>query len=208
MKIYMTRHGQTVWNKEKRMQGRLDSGLTESGIENARLLGRHLKELRFEAIYSSPSGRTMKTAELLMGYTSAPVISDEELLEIHMGSWEGQKQMDVRKLYPDDFHAFWNSPHLYKPAEGERFEQVQERAMRMLDKVVKNHPEGNVLVVTHTVVIKTLLAALKEKPMEQLWDPPYLHDTCLSVIDCTEGKKRILLEADISHLPAEDLQFT
>ena len=204
----MTRYGQTVWNKEKRMQGRLDSDLTESGIENARLLGRQVKEVLFEAIYSSPSGRTMKTAELVRGHAPAPVIPDDDLLEINMGSWEGQKQTDVRKWFPDDFHAFWNAPHQYNPAEGERFGQVQERAMRLLDKVIKNHPEGNVLIVTHTVVIKTLLAALKKKPMEQLWDPPYLHDTCLSVIDCTEGEKRILLEADISHLPETDLQFT
>ncbi len=208
VKIYMTRHGQTVWNSEKRMQGRLNSDLTELGVTNARLLGRHLKDVTFEAIYTSPSGRTKKTAELVRGCATAPIIPDDDLLEIYMGSWEGQRQTDVEKLYPDDFYAFWNAPHLYKPSESESFGQVQERAIRLLDKVTMKHSEGNILLVTHTVVIKTLLASLKGKPMEQLWDPPYLHDTCLSMIEVTEGKKKILLEADISHLPTGDLQFT
>jgi probable phosphoglycerate mutase len=83
--LYITRHGETEWNKEKRMQGWLDSNLTESGIKNAVSLGERLKETEFTAIYSSPSGRTKATTSLIRGERDIPVIYDENLKEIKLG---------------------------------------------------------------------------------------------------------------------------
>lgn len=208
VKIYMTRHGQTEWNRERRLQGRLDSNLTTIGRENAKLLGEHLSKVPFDAIYASPSGRTMMTASLIKGNRPIRIFTDEDLQEIYMGSWEGQQQSDVEKQYADEFHAFWRAPHLYHPTERESFQQVQDRAVKMLKRVMTNHKNGNVLLVTHTVVIKTLLAYLKQIPMENLWDAPYIHDTCLSVIDIVNGQINILLEADMSHLQPDQYEFT
>ncbi|ASV68178.1 histidine phosphatase family protein [Cytobacillus kochii] len=208
VKIYMTRHGQTEWNRERRLQGRLDSDLTTIGSENAKLLGEHLSTVPFDAIYASPSGRTMMTASLIKGNRPIKVFTDEDLQEIYMGSWEGQQQSDVQKQYADEFHAFWRAPHLYHPTERESFQQVQDRAVKVLKRVMTNHKNGNVLLVTHTVVIKTLLAYMKQIPMENLWDAPYIHDTCLSVIEIVNGQKNILLEADMSHLQPDQYEFT
>lgn len=94
----MTRHGQTEWNRERRLQGRLDSDLTTIGSENAKLLGEHLSKVPFDAIYASPSGRTMMTASLIKGNRPIKVFTDEDLQEIYMGSWEGQQQSDVEKI--------------------------------------------------------------------------------------------------------------
>lgn len=65
--LYITRHGETEWNTEKRMQGWSDSNLTVKGGEHAALLGNRLKEVSFDAIYSSPSKRTELTAGLIKG---------------------------------------------------------------------------------------------------------------------------------------------
>lgn len=65
--LYITRHGETEWNCEERMQGWLDSNLTEKGENNARLLGQRLENTNFAAIFSSPSGRTKATANLIRG---------------------------------------------------------------------------------------------------------------------------------------------
>lgn len=208
MKIYLTRHGQTEWNIERRLQGRLDSDLSTLGNENARLLGTHLSDVAFDAIYASPSGRTIKTANLIKGNQQVKIVPDADLQEIYMGNWEGQQQSEVEKQYPDEFTAFWCAPHLYHPTERESFQEVQDRAVKVLERVIKKHTNGNVLLVTHTVVIKTLLAHIKELPLEKLWDPPYIHDTCLSVIEITGGKKHIMLEADMSHLQPDQYEFT
>lgn len=208
MKIYLTRHGQTEWNIERRLQGRLDSDLSTLGNENARLLGMHLSDVAFDAIYASPSGRTIKTANLIKGNQQVEIVPDADLQEVYMGNWEGQQQSEVEKQYPDEFAAFWRAPHLYHPTERESFQEVQDRAVKVLERVIKKHTNGNVLLVTHTVVIKTLLAHIKEIPLEKLWDPPYIHDTCLSVIEITGGKKHIMLEADMSHLQPDQYEFT
>jgi broad specificity phosphatase PhoE len=75
IKLYITRHGETIWNTEKRMQGWLDSNLTENGKKNAEALGERLKDIEFEAIYSSPSQRTKTTTELVKGDRAIPSYS-------------------------------------------------------------------------------------------------------------------------------------
>ncbi len=86
--LYITRHGETKWNTEKRMQGWSDSSLTENGVKNAILLGNRLKDIEFDAIHTSPSQRTIITANLIKGDRKIPLIPDDQLKEINMGIWE------------------------------------------------------------------------------------------------------------------------
>ena len=71
--VYVTRHGETEWNVEKRMQGRKNSALTENGMLQAKQLGDRMKDLPIDAIYSSPSERTLHTAELIKGERDVPI---------------------------------------------------------------------------------------------------------------------------------------
>ncbi|MEH7885670.1 histidine phosphatase family protein [Bacillus sp. JJ1609] len=198
LKLYITRHGETVWNVEKRLQGWKDSSLTESGVQNAIALGQALKTTVFESVYSSPSERTVHTAKLIMGDQEIPFHLEQKLREIHMGNWEGRTHAEVAELDTDSFHSFWNTPHLYIAEKGESFLEVQHRVVEAINEIKNLHQTGNILLVTHTVVIKCLLAFYKNLPLEKLWEPPYIHDTSLTVIEISEEPK-ILLEGDISH---------
>ena len=90
--LYIVRHGETEWNKEGRIQGRLNSDLTSKGKKYAKLLGERLKDTEFAHLISSPSGRTLETAQLIKGNRDLPVVTDERIMEMNLGSWQGMKK--------------------------------------------------------------------------------------------------------------------
>ena len=147
--LYLTRHGETEWNVQKRMQGWQDSPLTEKGRRDAVLLGKRLESVEFAAIYTSTSGRTVETAELI---------------------------------------------------RGERFIDVQTRALNVIQDIVNRHPSGNVLVVTHAVVLKTLIVYFKNMPLAELWAPPFMHGTSLTMVQVENGTFELVTVGDVSHL--------
>lgn len=202
--LYLTRHGETVWNTQKRMQGWCDSELTENGIDNALSLGSRLKGIHFDAIYTSPSRRTVSTANLIKGVRDIPIIPEEHLKEINMGDWEGQTFSVLEDKYPEEFYAFWHTPHLYKSIDGESFDEFKKRVLKAFHSIQEKYCDGNVLVVTHSIVIKTLLASFKDYPLEKLWEPPYIKDTSLSIVEIDGGEVNIVLEGDISHRQIEE----
>ena len=197
--LYITRHGETVWNTEKRMQGSQDSPLTSKGIQNAALLGKAIQNIEFAAILSSPSGRTVHTANLIKGEREIPILYDDHLKEINMGDWEGKTQAFIEASDPTEYDAFWNHPHLYKPAVGETFIEVRERAAHMLNRIQREYKSGNILIVTHSVVIKCLFSIFTNAPLERIWDPPFIHDTSLSIVEMNENGFEIVLAGDLSH---------
>ena len=199
LKIYITRHGETEWNIQKRLQGWRDSELTENGIKNAMSLGVRLKGVNFNTIYSSPSTRTMMTANLISADRDIPIIINSNLKEINMGDWEGKTHSYIEEHYPNEYFSFWNTPHLYTPINGETYIELHSRVIKALNEIKNHHDSGNVLIVTHTVVIKCLLAFFKNQPLEKLWEPPFIHDTSLSVVEIESENARIVLEGDISH---------
>ena len=90
--------------------------------------------------------------------------------------------------------------HIYFRVLGERsFEQTRERAIQVLNRIKREYQSGNILIVTHSVVIKCLYSFFKNTPIETLWDPPYIHDTSLTVVEMAETGFKIVLEGDISH---------
>lgn len=197
--LYITRHGETIWNNEKRMQGWLNSDLTEIGIQNAKSLGESLKDTEFKAIYSSPSGRTRETSKLILRDRTIPLIFDMNLREMNFGIWEGKTVEFIQKNYPIEIEKFWNSPHTFIPIEGESFNEVQDRVLKFIEHIKLKYTDGNILIVTHSVIIKSFLSIFKNLPVCKLWDPPYIHDTSLTVVELTDDKYKIHLEGSVSH---------
>ena len=206
LRLFVTRHGETIWNTQKKLQGWSDSELTENGIINALSLGERLKDIEFQSIYASPSNRTIHTATLIKGDREQVIIEDENLREIHLGEWEGQTQDVLREKYPEEYDAFWNTPHLYTTSSGESFYQLQDRVIHFLNRIISEHDNGNLLIVTHSVFIKALLVHCKNRTIEELWAPPFIHDTSLSVIEIKNGEIEIKLEGDITHRKEENFK--
>lgn len=200
MRIYITRHGQTQWNVEGRMQGWQNSELTERGIANAKKLGERLKDIEFDRIYSSPLGRALDTAKYIRGNKNTRIIVKDSLKEMGFGCWEGVEQAEIEELYPEQKYNFWHKPHLYKPVDGESYYELIDRVRDVLREITEDMSARNVLIVTHAAVIKAIYSVLRDIPLEDFWGPPYIYDTCLTVLEMEAGKLEWILEADTCHL--------
>lgn len=215
LKLYITRHGETEWNVEGRMQGWKNSNLTAKGIKNAEALGKRLESEEFKAIYSSSSQRAIHTAELIRGGRKIDIITDENLREINVGEWEGKAKDEFSESDKEGLELFWNKPHQYKAVSGEDFYQVRERIEAVLGRMICETKDCSLLLVTHGVIVKTIMSIFKGIPIDDLWKQPFIHGTSLSIVeidneDCTAystadifkhdlSNIRILMEGDMSH---------
>jgi len=213
IRLYITRHGETEWNVEGRMQGWKNSNLTAKGIKNAESLGKSLSSVELKVIYSSSSQRAVHTAQLIRGDRKIDIITDDNLREINLGEWEGKAKNEFTEADKDGLDAFWNRPHQYKASSGEDFFQVKARVESALKSIIREHENCNILIVTHAVIVKVIMAIFKGLSIEKLWEPPFIHGTSLSIVEIDTCKKdidsedffesikaRVIIEGDISHV--------
>jgi broad specificity phosphatase PhoE len=198
--LYIVRHGETEWNKEERMQGRLNSQLTSKGREYAKLLGNRLQHTEFAQVISSPSERALETTQLIGQKRNFSIITDERIMELNLGDWQGMTLKEIQEQHCDEYDCFMNTPHCYKKEDAETFYDLQERAQDFLS-IMENSPiSGNVLVVTHGLFIKSLFQILEGTNVKDFWSEPTVEGTSLSIIKMDEGKAEIVLKGDMQHV--------
>lgn len=201
LKLYLTRHGETLWNTQWRMQGWLDSPLTPNGINDANLLGERLEEVEFDCIYSSSSKRAYDTALIIKGDRDIPLIKKDNLREMKLGTLEGKIKNEMTKEEKIEIEHFWNYPDKFNITQGETFYQLQNRIVREIKKICLKHKDGNILIVTHATALKTFLCYIENKEINRLWDPPFINGASLSIVNYE--KNNIELYADTSHIIKE-----
>lgn len=203
MEIYFVRHGQTIWNVEKRFQGLSDSPLTELGITQAKLLGKKLKDIKFDKFYSTSLKRAYDTANYIKGNRKQKVEIFDDFVEISMGDMEGIKQEDFKKLYPEQVKNFFFNQLEYDPSSfgGESFLEVRERVIRGLNKFIElNKNYERVLVVSHGATLKTLLHYISGKDISTLSDEAIPKNTSYTIVKYENGKFEIIDFSNVSHL--------
>ena len=203
MEIYFVRHGQTIWNVEKRFQGLSDSPLTELGITQAKLLGEKLKDIKFDKFYSTSLKRAYDTANYIKGNRKQKIEIFDDFVEISMGDMEGIKQEDFKKLYPEQVKNFFFNQLEYNPSSfgGESFLEVRERVIRGLNKFIElNKNYERVLVVSHGATLKTLLHYISGKDISTLSDEAIPKNTSYTIVKYENGKFEIIDFSNISHL--------
>ncbi|WP_044642722.1 histidine phosphatase family protein [Risungbinella massiliensis] len=172
--LYLVRHGQTKWNVEGRLQGRLDSPLTEIGIEQAKQLGKQLSDIPFQCIYSSSTNRAVETASYLKGERTIDLVKKDSLMEMSFSKWEGRKWSEIQELFPKELDEINNSPENYdaKESQGETLLDVQERSVPFIQDILERHVGENILVVTHSIVIKVLVNYFRGGSIKSVWEGP------------------------------------
>lgn len=201
MKIYITRHGTTEWNNTRRLQGWKDSDLTQEGIENAIKLGKSLSSIDFDLIYSSPQKRALDTAELIRGEKDIRILAHNDLREMSYGIWEGMYLEDIDKNYPEEFLNYVNKPDLYTPIDedGESYDDLFKRVRNFLEGLIKKDVK-NLLLVTHGIPLKVIIALVKGLTIEEFTALPIYIGTSLNIIDVQGDKIELIVENDLSHL--------
>ena len=167
MKIYITRHGQTRYNKQKLMQGRTDEPLNEKGKEQASGKYELIKDIPFDAVYASPLIRAVQTASLMTGKDEAEIIRDPRIIETDFGRYELKpyaKQGLKMSLY-------WLLPEIFPaPDTVETTASMIERSHSFL-KEIETKPYENVLIVCHGGIIRALCGYLEERKNGLKWRP-------------------------------------
>lgn len=139
MRLLLTRHGQTDWNVQGKAQGRTDTELNSTGIEQAKMLAEKIKNYNIDVIISSPLKRARKTAEIIATGRNIPILCDEDIIERSFGKYEGQK------LKHDDFDAIKRSGEIGVETDDEFLVRIK----RFLERIKKEYKDKTVLIVTH-----------------------------------------------------------
>ncbi len=167
--ILLVRHGETEWNAGEIFRGRADINLNEKGVVQAKLLGEYLKKSRLEAIYSSPLLRAVLTAEMIARPHSLVVRAEPGLIDLDFGEWQGMSLAEVKNIYKNLYIKWEKSPENVKFPGGEGLEDVRNRAIAVVNKVVKKH-KGTVVLVSHRVVNKVLICSLLGLDISHFWN--------------------------------------
>jgi glucosyl-3-phosphoglycerate phosphatase len=171
-RLVMLRHGQTEFNAANRMQGQLDTGLSELGREQAVAAVSVLAKLDPLLIVSSDLRRAYDTAILLGERISAPVVADERLRETHLGDWQGMTHSEVDAAWPGARIA-WRNDATWAPHGGESRIDVARRSLPLVAELVESQcdwggdePYRPVVFVAHGGLIAALTAKLLGLPVE------------------------------------------
>ena len=197
MEIYIVRHGQTMWNKEKRLQGSVDIELNENGRELAIITGKNLSDTSIDIIYSSPLKRAYETATLIRGERNIDIITDDRLRELNFGSMEGEC---YEKLYEEKTHGFkyfFTEPQLYYPPEdGETLEHLIERASNFMTNIIEPLEDKyeRVMVVAHGAMNKALMTHVKKHSLEHFWSGGLQKNCNVIILDYSHSKYQIIDE--------------
>lgn len=204
--LYIVRHGQTEWNVHHRMQGHQDSPLTELGKKQAQWLGEALRSDHLDVIYSSSSPRAYHTADLIREDRKIAIHERDDLKEINLGIWEGRTQDEVKATFAEQFDHFWHNPADFQVENSETFEQVKERAISLLNEILRRHEGQSILIVTHTVVVKLLMAYFENRPLQHIWNLPFIYPACLCKVEILGQQPHIILHGDVGHYQEEPIE--
>lgn len=155
--IYLIRHGKTRANLEKRFAGRSPEPLHPEGVSQIRQVAEKLGNRKIAAIYCGPLPRTVQSAGILAEHLGAEVVADPGLNEIDIPHWDTLTKDEIRLRYGDQYPVWLAAPDEFAVPGCETIVQVQERAAGSIESIVARHADENVLVVSHLIVIRSLI---------------------------------------------------
>ena len=198
MNVYLIRHGETDWNKDKRLQGQTEVPLNANGIELAKITAMGMKDIKLDYAFSSPLGRAMTTAEVILEGRDINIVKDDRLKEVRFGVYEGVAA-DKR---PPECMLFFEKPEEYRaPSGGESYEQLISRTRSFIEEVLvplaSKEPDCNVLVSGHGAMNKALMLTFMGKELKDIWSGPFQKNCSLSKIVIDNNGFNVLYENKI-----------
>lgn len=199
-RMLLIRHGETIWNKDAKLQGQTDIPLSETGIQQAMALSKRLAKRNIEAFYASSLIRAVKTANLIAQPHLRQVQTLPELQELNFGDWEGLTFKEIQQNYGDLSKTWWSNPMETRIPGGETLNELAARANRAVRELVLKHQDQTVAVVAHGGTIRTIVGTVLGLDLNQYWKLRQ-DNASLSIVYFHDGDKSILeLYNDCSHL--------
>jgi phosphoserine phosphatase len=190
VRILLARHGETVFNVERRYQGHSDSPLTERGVAQARELAHSLKDEPVAAVYASDLGRAFETALVVAVPHGLQVIADPRLREIDVGDWTGLSAAEVKATDGERQEAWRTWPATVRMPRGEALGEVQARALEFFSVRMHDHAGQTVVVIAHGAISQAILINGMGGAIADLWLPNWLANCQVATLDCTHWPAR------------------
>lgn len=182
IRFILVRHGNTLWNKLGKFQGRSDIALSDEGIIQGEKLAQNFP-YDADIIYTSPLKRAWETGKFIKEKFNIPLYSDDRLTEIAFGLWEGKTYEEIKEISPKDIDLIFSKPTEAIIPEGESFIKVQKRGIDfILDKLEEFKGENKtIVVISHGGILRTILAYALNMSLDDIWRIR-LDNTAISVI--------------------------
>lgn len=197
MEIFIVRHGETLWNREKRIQGSADIELSDYGRELAQKTAEGMKDIRFDRIISSPLVRAQETAKILRGSRNVPVETDPRIKEMSFGIYEGCILSETPGL-----QLFFDDPENYRaPEGGEVFRELLDRTADFMKNTVEPmaaaHDTERLLIVSHGAAISAIMCYVRQMGIRDFWSSGLCKNCGAHVLKLDENGYEIIEESRI-----------
>lgn len=190
MEIYLIRHGETDWNRQKRLQGQSDTELNEYGRELAGVTGIALENTPVDIIYSSPLIRAYETANLIRGHRNIRIIRDDRIKEINFGTYEGKETEQVKNDGSGRLEKFFNETENFTPPQGgESIKELRARTQSFLDEVILpcEGKYDHVMIVAHGACNSAIRCNMLRLSDSEFWKGSFQYNCCVSTIELENG---------------------
>ena len=199
-RVFLIRHGATELSAEDRFAGAVDVLLSDAGRDQARRLGARLAKEKIAVAYASPMKRTMETAGLVVEPHAVEVTPVDGIREIAHGRWEGMRRAEVEREFPEEYNRYEHDPFSFSPVGGESGLQVTARALPALLKIVEDHCDERIVIVSHKATIRLLLSSLLGFDPRKYRDRLDQSPCALNILDFKDvAHARVTLFNDTSH---------
>lgn len=189
LRILLIRHGETDWNRDRRIMGREEIPLNETGRRQAHYMKESLGSAPLDAIFTSPVMRAQETAQILAEGRDLEPREDERLVEVDYGEWVGMTFVAVRKL-PGYVPYYLRLEESVAPG-GESLYQVRDRGMSFLEELNQKNSNQTIAVVSHADWIKCVLMHLLDIPFKNIWKFR-IDNASVSLLEMEEKGNRII----------------
>jgi broad specificity phosphatase PhoE len=200
MQLILIRHGETLWNKEGRVQGISDIELSSVGIEQAKLLALSLKDQPVKAIHTSPLKRALQTAEIINELHRKEIHIHQDLMEMNQGDFEGVSFKELIDNKKEFLEKWITDPASVKMPNGESLTELQERAWRALEKIINK--EEDALVVAHNFIIAVIICRIRSISLNEFLSS-CVGNASKTIVNFQKDGTFIEVFDDRSHLPKD-----
>jgi broad specificity phosphatase PhoE len=199
MRLYVIRHGETQWNRERKLAGWSDIPLNDTGIKLAKETAEGLKDVPFDLCISSPLRRARMTAEIILGNRDVMIAFDERIKEINFGEYEGVSCVKPGNIITvPEYEKFQKDPLNFEGMPGgESIKDVIKRANEAFRDYCTNPDlqDKTILIATHGCLYRAFLNSLYDDPSD-FWQAGVPKNCAVSIVEVEDGKPK-LLESDL-----------
>jgi broad specificity phosphatase PhoE len=202
MELILIRHGETIWNKDGRVQGLSDIELSDVGLNQAHKLALSIQDINIKAIYSSPMKRAYQTAQIINEIHNAPIYLEPGLMEMDQGDFEGLTFKEIKACEKDFLQQWIQDAAAVTMPNGESLAGLQKRAWSVVANIIDKNE--NALIVSHNFTIAAILCKISGISLSQ-FRKVCVGTASKTMVSLQNGSASIDVLNDRTHLDMDDL---